>query len=581
MPSPSPSPSARDTLQRAEGRVLDIVSDGSFNVTPEALAALLGSGIPTAMTVNGGCTDSALEAGTDAVSATCEQGAEEHELHAPVNSMHRTELGGTVTTLKGVTAPPAVSDAVIDPALRTQDAALVNTASLRSGPSGQGRRRRRATFQEEDSSDMSGYGFDDDDDDGLAGEDEDEDEDGEDEGNQLGVCSAVHDALTVLPPNVRAQVKRLARAEADRRVKKMLAKLEQKYAGTQTAPRVPLALAVSIDPLQRLSVYSPLIEQRAVREEMKALMGIRPTWSGRRKKQRISLPKPLAAGAPVRYAPDNTRLFNPDWSVPVDEGVNLQFVTTVRDLIRDKGVEKHGLSAEVVENDNLIIKAAHTYFRTLRRQYEVDHNNEAREKHEQKLENDKHYARRKRSSEDSGSEHDAHYAERETMRKEFGAGSNALEVRALRWRGRQLISVYLALMVFARFSAEEAGRLDGLSEELSAEEREAYLDKLCEAVATWDSVYLSEDQVYDRFRGPAANHIDLPRKDKKRRPIYKECFSRKWVEETEEHLQIYNSARNCPPSFTILNLELPMELFPKRDREWLMGWESEEESVDA
>ncbi|OSD01437.1 hypothetical protein PYCCODRAFT_1478461 [Trametes coccinea BRFM310] len=388
---------------------------------------------------------------------------------------------------------------------------------------------------------------------------------------------------------LQVQVKHLVKLEARRLVKKMLAKLENRHAQGKRLPKVPLELA------------------RAVRDEMLAAMGVERVIGGRRKKQRVTLPQPLAPGTPPRYALDgSTRLYNPDWNGHVDDGVNLEYIMTIQRLIQENGVVKYGLPQELAHNHDLVIKAAHTYFRTLRRQYQADHNEAARAKHKAKLETDKHNVRRHRkasflrtgikpfrrvfghaatqgvedlvhspwqSSEDS-SDGVADPNERDRMRRMANAGFKALELRTLRWRGRQLSALYLTLAVFARFQAERAGELDSddiVSEDLTEAERAAYLAKVRQAVQEWQSVYMSKDLHYDRFRGPAANHRDLPREDKKRRPIYKECISRRWAKENETHSQIYDAAPHCPDGFTIFDLELPLDLLPERDREWLHG----------
>ncbi|KAI9000668.1 hypothetical protein BD414DRAFT_532512 [Trametes punicea] len=367
----------------------------------------------------------------------------------------------------------------------------------------------------------------------------------------------------------------------------MLAKLEKRHVRGKKPAKVPLELA------------------RAVRDEMLAAIGIERVIGGRRKKQRVTLPQPLAPGMPPRYALDgSTRLYNPDWNSHVDGGVNLEYIMTVQHLIQENGVVKYGLSQELANNHDLIIKAAHTYFRTLRRQYQADHDEAARAKCEAKLEMDKHNARRHRkashlrtgikpfrrvfghaatqgieqlvhspwqSSEDS-SGGVANPTERDRMRRMANAGFKALELRTLRWRGRKLSTLYLTLAVFARFQAERAGDLDEIaSEDLTEVERATYLAQVRQAVQEWQSVYTSKDLHYDRFRGPAANHRDLPREDKKRRPIYKECISRRWAKESEAHSQIYDAAPHCPDNFTIFDLELPLDLLPERDREWLQG----------
>ncbi|KAH9848440.1 hypothetical protein C2E23DRAFT_889093 [Lenzites betulinus] len=391
----------------------------------------------------------------------------------------------------------------------------------------------------------------------------------------------------VLTAEEKAEVKRLAKAQAEEMVRKALAGLEKQYKRART---------------KRAKAPTNLV--RAVQHEMYALMGLeRRLGSQRTKKLHVALPEPLAPGVEGRFAPDGkTRWYNPDWDARVDVGVNLEFITAVRDLIREKGGIKHGLPSELTENDELIIKAAHTYFRSLRRRYQADHNAEAKAKYENKLQADKHYQRRRRrtdilregvlpfrkvfgrgmtegvdelvispwqSSEDSGNV-DGDRSAREDERRKAGAGTHALELRTLRWKSQKMRMLYLVLAVFGRFQAERGEEVDeDTMEDFTAEERDAYLEQLRTAVRTWRSVSISRNQQFDRFRGPVVNDFDIPREDKHRRPIYKECISRKWAKETSEHTQVYKAAGKCPATFTIFDLELPMDLLPELDQEWM------------
>ncbi|KAH9852591.1 hypothetical protein C2E23DRAFT_859624 [Lenzites betulinus] len=390
----------------------------------------------------------------------------------------------------------------------------------------------------------------------------------------------------VLTAAEKAEVKRLAKAQAEQMVKKALAGLERQYKRSRTkGGKVPNILV------------------RAVQHEMYALMGLERALGSQRKKLHVALPNPLAPGVEARYAPDGkTRWYNPEWDARVDVGVNLEFITAVRDLIREKGGIKHELPSELTENDELIIKAAHTYFRSLRRRYHADHSEEAKAKYEKKLQVDKHYQRRRRrtnilregmqpfrkvfgrgategveelvispwqSSEDSGNG-DGDQQTRDEERRKAGAGRHALELRTLRWKSRKMRMLYLILAVFGRFQAERGDELDEEStEDFTPAEHDTYLEELRAAVRTWRSITINRNQQFDRFRGPAVNALDLPREDKHRRPIYKECISRKWAKETNEHTQLYKAAGPCPSTFTIFDLELPMDLLPELDQEWM------------
>ncbi|KAI0364656.1 hypothetical protein BV20DRAFT_1057012 [Pilatotrama ljubarskyi] len=392
------------------------------------------------------------------------------------------------------------------------------------------------------------------------------------------------------PPGVADKMARFVEKQTRRVVAELLAEEERKYAQTRKAPKTPLVLA------------------RAVRAEMLELLGITDSQDigGVRKKKKVPLPDPLPAGAPRRFAPDKTPLFNPHWDDRVDRGVNVEYISAVVRLIRDKGVKKHTLPSRMAKNNVLVVRAAHTYFNSLRRQYQAQNDPEAQAKYAQKLQNDKRSARRTRkaimlsdgvpifrrffgkaatvgveqlihaawlSSEDS-TDGAARHSDWERMRSKGHAGLKALEVRTMLWRSRQLNMLYLTLAVFARFKYEVFGDLDEDEErDLTDDERALYFARLAQAVARWRSVYLSNKHLYDRFRGPPANHREFPRDDKQQRRVegmlFKQCISRKWAKKDHEHLQFYNSAPDCPSSYTIFDLELPMELIPPDDRAWL------------
>ncbi|KAI0370475.1 hypothetical protein BV20DRAFT_1052495 [Pilatotrama ljubarskyi] len=410
-----------------------------------------------------------------------------------------------------------------------------------------------------------------------------------------------------LPPELIAKMRRWVQQQTRRLFAKLLAKWEKKnkHKRKRKEPEVPLVLA------------------RAVRDEMCNLIGIsntEPKVGGARKKPRRDdtlLPAPLPAGAPRRLAPDKTPLFNPDWESRVDEGVNFEYIQAVVALIRDKGAKKHKLSSKMAKNEVLVLKAAHTYFRSLRTRYQAQIDEAAKAKYLKKLENDKRNARRIRkaatledgveifrrffgraatvgveqlihvawlSSEDS-TDGAASHSEWERMRSKGRAGSKALEVRVMAWRSRQLNTIYLVLAVFARFKLEVFGDLDeDADRDLVDEERERYFTRLRDAVSRWRSIYLNNTQMYDRFRGPPVNHRQFPRDDKQLHQVegmtYKQCISRKWAKKSHENLQFYLSAPPCPSSYTIFDLDVPMELIPQDDRTWLQELETTDAEPD-
>ncbi|KAI0632432.1 hypothetical protein C8Q77DRAFT_1159065 [Trametes polyzona] len=386
-----------------------------------------------------------------------------------------------------------------------------------------------------------------------------------------------------LPPAHRVAVKRLAKLEAQRAVTEVLADIRREQSQlTQQhhhqRPRVPNIL------------------QRVVRAVMHELIGLEDT-SG-------------------EATASSTPLFTPAWGKRVDEDENVAYVTAVRELIWEKGVLIYGLTPELAQDDGLVVRAAHTHFQILRRQYIADHNAQAGMKLDEKKHSDKHNGRRRRKarrlrdgirpfrrvfgkaategvaeliqSEDQSSEASSDGesvpSKRVEMRNAVGAGSTALEVRYPRWRRRQMTVISLALAVFARFQAERAhsGIIDTSTDDFSAEEREAYLTQLRRAVEKWPTILQGRDLQYNRFRGPVENHQDLPRLSRRKQPLYKECISRKWAKESKEHAEIFEATPHCPASFTVLGLEIPLDILPRLDREYAesLETESDDEFVD-
>ncbi|KAH9897972.1 hypothetical protein C8Q73DRAFT_683249 [Cubamyces lactineus] len=81
----------------------------------------------------------------------------------------------------------------------------------------------------------------------------------------------------------------------------------------------------------------------------------------------FKLPKP---DDPVKYAPDGTRLYNPDWGIPIDEGINDQFISAVVKLTMSNGANPpFNLSADVVGDEGLLTLAAKAYLKSLKRMF--------------------------------------------------------------------------------------------------------------------------------------------------------------------------------------------------------------------
>jgi hypothetical protein len=91
--------------------------------------------------------------------------------------------------------------------------------------------------------------------------------------------------------------------------------------------------------------------QRAVQLATKDLLGI-TVARGEDNGLDLRLPKPLAAGTPYRRAPDNSRLWNPDWMQPSTFALNTQFIEAIVDLVVDH---------EKVQSPHLIPLLRRTY----------------------------------------------------------------------------------------------------------------------------------------------------------------------------------------------------------------------------
>ncbi|KAH9853890.1 hypothetical protein C2E23DRAFT_727741, partial [Lenzites betulinus] len=368
----------------------------------------------------------------------------------------------------------------------------------------------------------------------------------------------------------------------------------------------------------------------AVQNDVRFLMGVREkaySTRGGRKRAYI-LPEPLEPGASPRTSGDGTRLFNPDWSLDVDKGVNGELVDAAVALVLHKA-DAHKIPPALTTDPELIRTAAVTYIQGLKRQYLSEHDEEAARKRQKKLGVDKHHARRHRKadwlrigieafrkafgddntsgvedlihtpwqSDEYSSDGEADHEDRELQRHAAQAGESALEVRSLLWRSQKLVTLYIVLSVFARFQRDHKDvahidpAVDQNGGEISDPEvldaaRKAYLAEVIKAAKEWRTIYANGWQHHGRFRGPAANSRNEPRPDKKH-TIFQQCFSRKWAKQSPEHARLYAKALEAPPAFTVLDLEIPEDLVPKDDLVWLNSWmeadseESETESLDG
>ncbi|EIW62029.1 uncharacterized protein TRAVEDRAFT_44865 [Trametes versicolor FP-101664 SS1] len=404
----------------------------------------------------------------------------------------------------------------------------------------------------------------------------------------------------------RADIKALVIEETQKSVMETLAGLQENR--TDAAESVPVEV------------------RTAVHKDLRLLIGVnKKARRGRGRKRAYILPDPLPVGVAKRKAPDLTTLFNPEWEDDVDVGVNDELVEATVSLVKTNAAQ-HKLSPAQVDGE-LIKRATVVYFNTLKRQYLADHDADAGEKRQKKMDKDMHRSRRHRKadtlrvgipafrrafgepetagidelvatpwqSEEHSSDGDADPEERQKCREDWGVGPKALEVRPLTWRSRKLTMLYIVLAVFARFvrncedvddavvtaaGPEEAGSdSEAAAEALRAE----YLARVIAASKDCHTVYANSWQFLERFRGPKANARTKPHRDSKHK-IYKECISDTWASKSTDRSRILNNAPLCPPTVNIFGLEIPEVLIPEADLKWLNEMDdssSDESSVSG
>ncbi|OJT12652.1 hypothetical protein TRAPUB_10802 [Trametes pubescens] len=377
----------------------------------------------------------------------------------------------------------------------------------------------------------------------------------------------------------------------------------------------------------------PLEIQQAVHTDMLHLMDIQdrmPGVDGR--KSSWSLPDPLEPSAPHRQALDGTRVFNPKWWREASADVNREYISTIVKVVQQNTATKHKLPPALAQKTGLIRSAALVYFKTLKRTYIADHEEDAARKRQRKMLEDKMHMRCHRradnlrlgfdalrklfgkartvgleqavctpcQSDEASTDGEATHDEREELRAKARVGQRALEVRTPAWRSRKLTILYVILAVLSRFVRERASLTEpkpklpvrkrrghgqgGDEEELvpssddsdTEEMRAQYLAKIRDAVKDWSTINVHANQRHERFRGPPANSRQELRVSRKN-PIYKEYISSKWASTSTERSQLYDKALSCPSTFTIFDLDFPEGLIPEDD----LGWLGDEEDEDG
>ncbi|KAI0323377.1 hypothetical protein GY45DRAFT_1376363 [Cubamyces sp. BRFM 1775] len=362
----------------------------------------------------------------------------------------------------------------------------------------------------------------------------------------------------------------------------------------------------------RLQGQVPAEITRAVHIETRHLLDLVEKRSRGRGKGTYVLPEPLGVGAEPRFKPDGTRLYNPDWHLDIDEGANPEAIQAIVNLVLSKTSDHGIVGGSNPETRALVKRAACNYFRTLKRQYESENDEEVKKKRQKKHVSDRRNGRSTHKamelrlgikplqlafgaentegveevihspwqSEEVSTEDEAKHAARMEMRKAAQVSPRAFEVRSKVWKSSKLMRIYFVLAVFSRFQRMHADVVqqkppEGEGEDAARQLAEwcaAFIQRVVDAVKGWKSVLDTPWQNRDRFRGPSANYSDkLPKEGKKRRKLYKECVSRRWASQSTENLLVYSELPSCPDHFTIFDMDFPDELIPEKDRVWLQG----------
>ncbi|KAI0731278.1 hypothetical protein C8Q76DRAFT_612206, partial [Earliella scabrosa] len=317
----------------------------------------------------------------------------------------------------------------------------------------------------------------------------------------------------------------------------------------------------------------------AVHYYMLQLMGCsdKTAKGPRRGRTYYDLPVPFAEGAEVRKAQDNSRLWNPNWGLNVDIGVNAQFIQATVDIVLANGPASHAIVVEELPRTKVEGYAVQ-YFRNLRQQYQRRTTPEGIAKLLKKGNDDLTLQRKRRkadhmwravdafkalygaaacvgienlcNSDWQSSDHsDVGQASQEVW-NEFRDKAAAASLRILIRTRTQLNAIYSRL----RSIASEAG--------------------------------VESVQSRSRFWGPPVNNnSDAPAQRKKKarkncsqapaRP-FKACISDSWAVRTG-NIAVHESAPDTPVGWTIFDLEIPEgDLVPDG-----LGWVADVEDMEV
>ncbi|RDX43088.1 hypothetical protein OH76DRAFT_1546293 [Lentinus brumalis] len=379
-------------------------------------------------------------------------------------------------------------------------------------------------------------------------------------------------------------------------------------------------------------ISAPRQVKAAVHQVMLRLMGCKAKTkrsSHPRVKPYFDLPDPLPDGAAKRPGPGNSTLWNPDWSIGVDEGINVDFISAAVAVVLETGGTTYHLKPQWLAEPALIKGVAVSYFRHLRRQYFYRKTPEGLARLATKVIKDTRLGRRQRKSNhrvraiplfrkafgrestvgiervvmtplmssEASTDGEADPEERERMRTEQGAGRRALERRAVVYRAELVTRLYYALDALAKLqddgnsteshtdsddSADSGNESDGEAprtrrrvrtiqsdDDLPEDERQAFRAELAKRIKEEAGLKIHEER-YDRFRGPKANYRTEVRKTKKKsRKPYKQCYAQHWVSSSSTHQRIYRDAPSAGADMTIFQLHIPDEFILEEDRGYL------------
>ncbi|KAI1783782.1 hypothetical protein LXA43DRAFT_902877 [Ganoderma leucocontextum] len=289
------------------------------------------------------------------------------------------------------------------------------------------------------------------------------------------------------------------------------------------------------------------------------------------------LPAPLLDGEEPRMAADGTRLWNPNWALDVNVGINAQFIRAVADIVLQNGSITHDIDLDTVSRE-MVELYVHVYLRNLKAQYKCRTSIEG----QQKLEDaNKKHTRQQRKKQKVARMRKALEAFNATHGPE-----NTIGVEMLchtDWQSSEHSDIGDATE--AEWTEHRDRGLAG-AQDIELNRIYAHLRVLAKGVVS------ESTQRRGRFRGPPINYNNEPPRQKRRRLTaiqgaaphfqvdkpYKECISTKWVESTANEATL-EGAPDAPTGWTIFNLTIANEALNTDDLGWVADTEAEVATV--